>query len=66
MSLVDTTLFAESWNVAFRLKKQGSILEDLDSMFTIIPNSIRYWVADPMVFTYQNHTYERYAYLYSK
>lgn len=57
MSLVDTTLFAESWNVAFRLKKQGSILEDLDSMFTIIPNSIRYWVADPMVFTYQNHTY---------
>ena len=57
MSLSDTSLFAESWNVAFRLKKQGSIFEDLDSRFMIIPNSLRYWAADPMVFTYKNNTY---------
>ena len=57
MSFIDTPLFAESWNVAFRLKEQGSILEYLDSIFKIIPNLPRYWEADSMVFRYDNDIY---------
>lgn len=57
MPLTDTPLYAESWNVAFRLKPQGSILEDQITPFTVIPNSFRFWAADPMVFTHQGQTY---------
>lgn len=57
MSLTDIPLYAESWNVAFRLRSQGTILEDHSTPFTVIPNSFRYWAADPMVFSHQGQTY---------
>lgn len=43
--------------MAFRLKPQGTILEDRATPFTVIPNSFRYWAADPMVFSHQGQTY---------
>lgn len=42
-------IYAESWNVAFRAKPTGSILNDTDEMFHVIPNAFRYWAADPFV-----------------
>ncbi len=48
----NTPLYAESWNVAYRMAPQGSILSDRESPFTILPNSLRYWAADPMVFSH--------------
>ena len=57
MNVKQTPLYAESWNVAFRKCPQGSILTDRDTPFTIIPNSMRYWAADPMVFSHEGKTY---------
>ena len=51
-----TPLYAESWNVAFRRKPQGSILTDRETPFEVIPNNIRYWAADPMIFTHEGET----------
>ena len=34
MRIYDTALFAESWNVAFRERPQGSILQDQSTPFT--------------------------------
>lgn len=50
-------LFVEGWNVAFRNKSCGSILEDLKTEFVVIPNRWYGWCADPFVFEYQNQTY---------
>ena len=55
--LHNTPLYAESWNVAFRRKPQGTILTDRKTPFVVIPNSLRYWAADPMVFTHEGRTY---------
>ncbi len=52
-----TPLFAESWNVAFRQKTVGTVLTDKSSVFTIVPNSFRYWAADPFLFEYDGITY---------
>ncbi len=57
MNIKNTPLFAESWNVAYRNKPVGTIIKDIKSCFSVIPNSIRYWAADPMVFKYQKKTY---------
>lgn len=57
MNLRTTPLFAESWSVAYRRKPAGSILSDHATPFAIIPNSPRYWAADPMVFQYEGKTY---------
>lgn len=64
-----TPLFAESWNVAWREKPCGTLLEDRDTPFEIIPNSIRYWAADPFLFVYHGETYifaELYDYITRK
>lgn len=53
----NTPLYAESWNVAFRHKPQGTILSDRKTPFAVIPNSLHYWAADPMVFTHEGRTY---------
>lgn len=48
-SLKNTPLYAESWNVAFREKPAGTILQDTQTPFTVIRNSFRYWAADPFI-----------------
>lgn len=57
MNIKQSPLYAESWNVAFRRCPQGMILTDRDTPFTVIPNSTRYWAADPMVFSHEGRTY---------
>lgn len=49
MRFQKSPLFAESWNVAYRQKSAGAILEDRNAPFTVIPNGFRYWAADPFV-----------------
>lgn len=49
MDLKKTALYAESWNVAFRKKSSGAILEDKTSEFKVIKNPVRYWAADPFI-----------------
>ena len=64
-----TSLFAESWNVAWRKRNSGSILSDKDTAFNIIKNDFRYWAADPFLFEYQNETYifaELYDYIHCR
>jgi hypothetical protein len=63
-----TSLYAESWNVAFR-KKTSNILNDKETPFNIIKNSWRYWAADPFIFEIDDTTYifaELYDYIYCK
>lgn len=55
--LKETSLYAESWNVAWREKSVGSILKDKETEFKVIKNSFRYWAADPFVFEYRKKTY---------
>ena len=50
--LENTPLFDESWNVAFRGKLAGAILDDTQTPFAVIPNNFRYWAADPFVVQY--------------
>lgn len=57
MNISDSALYAESWNVAFRFEEKGSILENKCTPFNVIPNSIRYWAADPMVFEHEEKKY---------
>lgn len=54
--LQNTPLYAESWNVAFREKPAGAILEDTETPFTVIPNNFRYWAADPFVIRWEGKT----------
>ena len=46
----------ENWTIAFR-KKNKSILEDCETPFNVIPNSWRYWRADPFGFDMGEETY---------
>lgn len=55
--LKESKIFAESWNVAWREKKTGSIFEDIKTEFVVIKNKFRYWAADPFVFEYENDVY---------
>lgn len=57
MSLIRTPLYAESWNVAYRSKIEGDILDSNSGKFTVIKNNFRYWAADPFVFEYEGETY---------
>lgn len=52
-----TGFYAESWNVAWRKKRTGSILHDKDTPFQIIENSFQYWVADPFLFEWEEEVY---------
>lgn len=55
--LLNSKLFAESWNVAWRKKAQGTILTDKETPFTVIKNSFRYWAADPFIFEHDGKAY---------
>ena len=57
MDIRKTRLYAESWNIAYRLKSQGAILNNLEEPFIVIPNPMRYWAADPMVYCVGDTTY---------
>lgn len=52
-----TKLYAESWNVAFRKRMPGMLMENTDEPFTVIQNPMRYWAADPFLFEYRGRTY---------
>lgn len=55
--LKETSIYAESWNVAWRQKSRGSILNDKETKFQVIKNSFRYWAADPFLFEHERKTY---------
>lgn len=55
--LRNTPIYAESWNVAFRHKPVGTILEDTQTPFTVIQNGFRYWAADPFIVEREGQTY---------
>jgi hypothetical protein len=62
-------LFAESWNVAYRIKQNGLLLSDIDTTFKVIKNSYCYWAADPFIINYNGETYifaELYDYIHRK
>lgn len=50
-------LYAESWNVAFRKTSIGEIIKNKKTKFNIIPNTYKYWAADPMIFKYNGIIY---------
>lgn len=52
-----TPLYAESWNVAFRQKSVGTILDESQEPFIVIKNNIRYWAADPFIIKHNNETF---------
>lgn len=55
--LRNTPIYAESWNVAFRRKPAGEILNDTQTPFTVIKNNFRYWAADPFIVEREGQTY---------
>ncbi len=57
MDIKKSPIYAESWNVAYRKKKVASILDDKYTQFHILPNSFRYWAADPFVFEENGETF---------
>ncbi len=50
-------LFLRQWQIAYRLKPQGSIFNDLGTPFVVIPNTLRYMAADPFLFLHNGTTY---------
>lgn len=65
-----TGLFAESWNIAWRRRKETeTLLSDKDTEFMIKNNSFKYWAADPFLFEYKGEVYifaELYDYIHSR
>ena len=57
MSLKSSSLYAESWNVAWRKRPKGSILSDKNTPFTVVKNSMRYWAADPFLIKHNNRVF---------
>lgn len=48
----------EKWTIAFRRKNRDEcLLDNLKKDFKLIPNTWRYWCADPHLFEYEGHTY---------
>ena len=50
-------LFAESWNVAYRKRKESIPFAKEKGKYTIIKNPFRYWAADPFLFEKDNNIY---------
>lgn len=52
------TKFSEGgWNVAYRQVPTGTILEERNTPFFLIPNTWRTWTADPFVFVHEDTIY---------
>ena len=48
----------ENWTVAYRRRNgNATLLEDIVSPFVCIPNTWRYWCADPHIFEENGKTY---------
>ncbi len=48
----------EKWTIAYRRKAEGkTLLDDLSGSFIPLPNTWRYWRADPFVVEKDGHTY---------
>ncbi|MBR6533530.1 MAG: hypothetical protein IKT44_03805 [Clostridia bacterium] len=48
----------EKWNVAFRRRKPNTtLIDDTKTPFIIIPNTWRYWCADPHLIEFNDNTY---------
>lgn len=48
----------EEWIIAYRIRKEGqTLIEDQVSPFNLIPNTWRYWCADPQMLEYHGQTY---------
>lgn len=48
----------EEWTIAYRARQPDRLLmEDQSESFSIIPNTWRYWCADPHLFDYNSRTY---------
>lgn len=50
-------IFITGWQVAYRQKPAGTILEDPSNPFCLVPNTWRYMAADPFVFESDGTTY---------
>ncbi len=49
---------AEMWTIAYRKKVEGkTLLNDVETPFTVVPNTWRYWCADPHLYEYQGKTW---------
>lgn len=57
MDLRRSSLYSESWNIAWREKSSGNILEDKITPFYLVDNPYNFWVADPFLFEYRGVTY---------
>lgn len=47
----------EFWTIAYRLRGEKSLLEDTAAPFRVIPNTWRYWCADPHLFEQDGKTF---------
>lgn len=47
----------EFWTIAYRLRGEKTILEDTAAPFRVIPNTWRYWCADPHLYEQDGKTY---------
>ena len=47
----------ESWHLAFRSIEKRTLFEGNSDGFIVIPNTIRYWKADPFLFSYKGKEY---------
>ena len=47
----------EFWTIAYRPRGEKSLLEDTTAPFRVIPNTWRYWCADPHLYEHQGKTY---------
>lgn len=48
----------EKWNIAFRKRKpDATLINDIDTPFIVIPNTWRYWCADPHLIEFNDKTY---------
>lgn len=47
----------DEWQIAFRRKTDKTLLDGNGDSFSLIPNTFRYWYADPFLFEYNGDTY---------
>ena len=56
MNLHKTKMFADSWNVAYRIKN-SDIIHDKESPFIVVENAPHCWAADPFIIERCGKTY---------
>ncbi len=58
-NLLRDLLIKEEWNIAIREKDTTPLWKDggVDKPFEVLPNTIRYWAADPFIISNENQDY---------